>query len=298
MRSRRQPLSHPRSFDRVWSHRAEDGGTKLQAKYVEKPWGQARLPPMFEQNRGMRIGEIWFVGEPDLPLLAKYLFTSEKLSVQVHPDDEQAKVLGHVRGKSECWYILSAEPDACIGLGLTGNFARDELRAAALDGSIGELIDWRPVEPGDFFYVKPGTIHAIGGGITLLEFQQNSDVTYRLYDYGRPRELHLDQAIAIARTEPYPKHLWRRPREEEECVLVDGPEFALAYTRSDCLRHRQRWILPLEGNVRSGSAIAGRGECLLLDPGDRLECSGGRMLIGAAPTRCRKAQTNPSARRR
>ena len=152
---------------------------------------------MFEPPAGQRIGEVWFTGGGDLPLLAKYIFTSERLSIQVHPNDQQARARGLASGKTECWYILDAEPDATIGLGLTREVSPEELRAAALDGSIEQLIDWRPVKAGDFILVPPGTIHAIGAGISLLEFQQNADVTYRLYDYGRPRELHLDDSVAV-----------------------------------------------------------------------------------------------------
>jgi mannose-6-phosphate isomerase len=255
---------------------------KLETRYVEKPWGRSQLPSMFPSANGERIGEVWFVGHPDLPLLPKYLFTSENLSVQVHPDDDQARARGFSRGKSECWYILDAEPDARIGLGLVTQVTRNELRRSAQDGSIDSLIEWRAAKPGDFFYVQPGTIHAIGGGISLLEFQQNSDVTFRLYDYGRPRELHLDDAVAVAHAGRYPEELCRRVEEGEESVLVDGPHFTLVHARSDCLSDRQRWVLPLEGSLRCGSAVAEPGECLLLDPGTRLECDGGRMLIGAA----------------
>jgi mannose-6-phosphate isomerase len=150
---------------------------KLSRKYVEKPWGRTSLPPMFDAPAGQRIGEVWFTGGTDLPLLAKYIFTSERLSIQVHPNDEQARARGLSSGKTECWYILDAEPDAVIGLGLTGQVSAEDLREAALDGSIERLIDWRPVNAGDFIVVPPGTIHAIGAGISLLEFQQNVDVT-------------------------------------------------------------------------------------------------------------------------
>src|SRR4029079_3608748 len=148
--------------------------------FVEKPWGRTRLPPPFANAAGKRIGEIWLGNEGSPPLPSKNLFTTENLSIQVHPDDQQAKLRGFGRGKSECWLILDAEPEAVIGLGLRREVAEDELRAAALDGSIEKLIDWRPVKAGDFFYVSAGTIHAIGGGISLLEFQQNSGATFRL----------------------------------------------------------------------------------------------------------------------
>lgn len=245
---------------------------KLERRYVEKPWGRTELPAMFDAPAGKRIGEVWFTGAGDQPLLVKYLFTSERLSIQVHPNDQQARARGLPRGKSECWTILAAEPDATLGLGLKRDVSADELRAAALDGSIEELMDWRPVRAGDFFMVSAGTIHAVGAGISLIEFQQNSDVTYRLYDYGRPRELHLDDGIAVARREPYAGSLAQHLVPSEHRTLVDGPHFVLVYTDGDALEDRKRWVIPLEG--------ADAGDCLLLQPGERLETDG-RMLIGA-----------------
>jgi mannose-6-phosphate isomerase len=255
---------------------------KLSARYVEKPWGRTRFPPAFSPPSGERIGEIWFTGAADAPLLAKYLFTSERLSVQVHPGDEQARRRGLARGKTECWYVLDAEQGATIGLGLRRELTADELRSAALDGSIVEKMDWRPVEAGDFLYVPPGTIHAIGGGISLLEFQQNSDVTYRLYDYGRPRELHLDDAIAVARRNAYPEHLARHVDGQEDAVLIDGPVFTLVHAHGDRLEDRTRWILPLSGTVRSGGQTAVAGECLLVAAGEQAQADDARLLIGAA----------------
>ena len=253
---------------------------KLQRRYVEKPWGRTQLPPMFDPPAGERIGEVWFTGGGDQPLLVKYLFTSERLSIQVHPDDEQARARGLPRGKSECWYILDAEPGSTLGLGLRREVLGDELRAAALDGSIEQLIDWRPVRPGDFFLVPPGTVHAIGGGISLLEFQQNSDVTYRLYDYGRPRELHLEDGVAVARREPYADSLAQHLSADETRILVDGSQFAVVYTAADALRDRKRWVIPLEGEVTSEGEAARPGECLLIEHGATLG-GNARMLIGA-----------------
>jgi mannose-6-phosphate isomerase len=253
---------------------------KLDRRYVEKPWGRTRLPAMFDAPPGERVGEVWFTNGADLPLLAKYIFTSERLSIQVHPDNEQARARGLTQGKTECWYILEAEPDATLGLGLKRTILSDELRAAALDGSIEQLMDWRPVRAGDFFFVPAGTVHAIGAGISLLEFQQNSDVTYRLYDYGRPRELHLDDGIAVSRPEPYPDGLAQHPGDEEQ-TLVDGPHFTLIHTKRDVLQNRERWVMPLEGTVASAAVVAGAGECLLVKAGETLTTDGGRMLIGA-----------------
>jgi len=255
---------------------------KLKSEYIAKPWGRTQLPPEFPPPREARIGEIWFGSDPGLPLLAKYLFTSEKLSVQVHPNDEQAKARGLPRGKAECWYVVGAGPDATIGLGLRHSLNREELRGAALDGTIMDAIDWRPVRAGDFLYVPPGTIHAIGEGISLLEIQQNSNVTYRLYDYGRPRELHLDDGVAISTLEPYPEELFRHVGEDEQIILVDGPKFTLVQAAADQLRDRTRWVLPLEGSARSSGDVASPGECLLLNPGDSLEADNARLLIAAA----------------
>lgn len=255
---------------------------KLERQYVEKPWGRTRLPVMFDPPAGARIGEVWFTGSGDLPLLAKYIFTSERLSIQVHPNDVQARARGLAQGKTECWYILDAESNAALGVGLTREVSADELRQAARDGSIEQLMNWRPVAAGDFFFVPAGTVHAIGAGISLLEFQQNADVTYRLYDYGRPRELHLDDGAAVASTNPYPEDLIQHLSSGEDRILVDGPHFTLVHSHEDTFFDRQRWIIPIEGEVRSADDVAVAGDCLLLEPGETTTASGARMLIGAA----------------
>jgi mannose-6-phosphate isomerase len=254
---------------------------KLDRHYVGKPWGRTELPAMFDAPPGERIGEVWFTGAGELPLLAKYIFTSERLSIQVHPDDERARARGLKQGKSECWTILEAEPGAKLGLGLKREVSKDELREAALDGSIEELMDWRPVGAGDFIFVPSGTIHAIGAGISLLEFQQNSDITYRLYDYGRPRELHLDDGIAVSNPFRFSDELVQHLSGGERRTLVDGPHFTLVQSGEDALEDRLRWIIPLEGEVRCGSETAKAGDCLLVQPNERIETSGARLLIGA-----------------
>lgn len=194
---------------------------------VEKPWGRTDVPAPFGTGDGARIGEVWFEDDAAQPLLLKYLFTSERLSIQVHPDDAQAQAEGHPHGKEECWYVLDAAPDATIGIGTTRALSGPELHAAALDGSLEHLVDWKPVRAGDFFHIPTGTVHAIGAGITLAEIQQNVDLTYRLYDYGRPRDLHLEAGVAVARGEPYPAALHRHVAHGETATLVDGPLFRL-----------------------------------------------------------------------
>jgi len=163
--------------------------TRLKTTFLEKVWGSTALEPWFPKPAN-KIGEVWFTAEQQLPVLVKFLFTSDKLSVQVHPDGAQ--------GKTEMWHILRAEPGSRIALGFREPVSRERLREAARSGEIERLLHWFPVEAGETYFTPARTVHAIGGGIALCEIQQYSDVTYRLYDYGRPRELHLDQAVAIA----------------------------------------------------------------------------------------------------
>lgn len=132
----------------------------------------------------------------EFPLLLKLLDAREKLSVQVHPDDEYAARVEGKRGKTEAWYILSAQPDAKLVFGVK---VRDsaELRQLSDEGRIEEALNWINVKPGDCLYIRSGTVHAIGGGIVLYEIQQSSDLTYRMWDWGRPRELHTRQALDV-----------------------------------------------------------------------------------------------------
>jgi mannose-6-phosphate isomerase len=196
----------------------------LPVRKVEKPWGRDALPQPFSAPEGQRVGEIWFEPPAALPqLLVKYIFTSEALSVQVHPSNAEtlAKGLGK-QGKEECWLIVDAEPDAVLGIGFKQSLAPEAMRRAAEDGSIEHLMQWHKVRAGDFFYIPAGTVHAIGAGISLIEVQQNSDITYRLYDYGRPRELHLDAGIAVAHGEPYPAELHLSVPDRDDVTLSKG----------------------------------------------------------------------------
>lgn len=145
---------------------------------------------------GTKIGEIWF--EADLPLLVKFVFTSDRLSVQVHPDDEYARAHESSLGKTEMWYVMRADPGARLAIGFRESMTRERLREAAVSGAIEHLLNWIEVQAGDAFFIPAGTVHAIGGGLALCEIQQHSDVTYRLYDFGRPRELHLDKAVEVS----------------------------------------------------------------------------------------------------
>lgn len=177
----------------------------------EKVWGSTVLSPWYPDSRN-KIGEVWFDAPNDVPLLVKFLFTSENLSVQVHPADEYARRQHHgSNGKTEMWHILRADPGARIALGLKRDVTAQELRDASISGAIMDLLHWIEVKPGETFFTPAGTIHAIGAGIALCEIQQISDITYRLYDYGRPRELHLTHGIAVSHLEAY------APADPETC---------------------------------------------------------------------------------
>lgn len=211
-----------------------DQPIQLVPIFRERVWGRYSLAPWFPViPRQTRIGEVWFTFEenstslgislselirehPEVlgtaadhqhpgkcPLLAKLLFTSERLSVQVHPDDAYAEQHHHSLGKTEAWYVLDAEPPGEVAVGLRRPVHSREFREAAESGEIEGLLHWRKVSRGDIVFLPAGTVHAIGGGLTIFEIQENSDITYRLYDYGRPRELHLDHAVAVAKLDAH-----------------------------------------------------------------------------------------------
>lgn len=200
--------------------------------FDERPWGVRDLRPIYTRAVVEPIGESWLTWEDNrvangplagrslaelskefrrgmvgrlscyedrFPLLVKFLFPGSKLSVQVHPDDEQAQKDGYPCGKTECWYVLRAQPGAQVGLGLKSAVTLDEFRQAIEETRAEDLLNWVDVFAGDMLYVAAGTVHTIGGGMILVETQQTSDVTYRLYDYGRPRELHIKEGLAATK---------------------------------------------------------------------------------------------------
>jgi len=176
-----------------------DSVVRLAAEFKEKVWGSEDLRPWYASS-GRRIGEVWFTAAEPLPLLVKLIFTEENLSVQVHPDDAYAERHERSRGKTEMWHILRAAPGAKVALGFREEISAQRLREAAVSGAIMDLLKWFDARPGDTFFIPAGTVHAIGGGLALCEVQQQSDVTYRLYDYGRGRELHLERGLQVSKT--------------------------------------------------------------------------------------------------
>ncbi len=175
---------------------------RIEPRFVERVWGSFQLAPWFP-NPAAKIGEVWF---PAGRLLIKFLFTTEALSVQVHPDDDYARRHHSSAGKTEMWYVLAAQPGARIAAGFAQPVTREQVRGAALDGSIEELLGWHAARAGDTYLTRAGVVHALGAGLVVCEIQQTSDITYRLYDYARQpaRELHLDQGLKVAELGPHP----------------------------------------------------------------------------------------------
>lgn len=253
---------------------------KLQPQLVEKPWGRTDLPAVFSDAQGRRIGEVWFdAADQALPLLIKWLFTSERLSIQVHPDDTEGRAAGFASGKEECWVVVAAEPGAVLGIGTRVSMDQAALHRAALDGEIESLMDWKPVFPGDYFYIPAGTVHAIGAGVTLVEVQQNADVTYRLYDYGRPRELHLEAGVAVSAARPYADPRTGKVATVPSKHLIEGPHFSLWHVCGEAIaewaaKDVPHWIVPLAGTVQAAGIQAKVGECLYLPEPSALSATG------------------------
>ena len=201
---------------------------RIAPRFVSRVWGQKDLRPWYDHvAEGEPIGEVWLTGDdclvetgphagkklstlfaeahqlllgagaasPESPLLIKVIFAREKLSVQVHPDDELAHKHGQPRGKTECWYALAAEPGAQVACGLKTGVTLEKVEEGIRCGTLEESLHMIDVAAGEMIYVDAGTVHAIWPGSILLETQQNCDLTYRMYDYGRPRELHIEKAL-------------------------------------------------------------------------------------------------------
>ena len=172
---------------------------RLTPSLRERVWGRTHLSPWYPDTAAP-TGEAWFLTDRDPPLLVKWIFTSERLSVQVHPDDGE----DGPRGKTEMWHILEADPGATIAMGFREPITRERLWEATRTGEVEDLLRWVPVKPGETYFIPAHTVHAIGAGIVLCEIQQNSDVTYRLWDYGRPRELHVEKAVPLCELGVHP----------------------------------------------------------------------------------------------
>lgn len=266
--------------------------TILPNHRVEKPWGRHDLAPLFPDQPADRppVGEIWYEDPSgrSRELLVKYLFTSERLSVQVHPDDAAAQARGFARGKDEAWIILSAEPDSTIALGLREPMDAASVRAAALDGSIEAMLDWKPVRAGDVIYSPAGTIHAIGKGLRVVEVQQNLDLTYRFYDYGSARELHLDEAMAVSDFGPFADPVPPRELSPGRTVLADRRKFvlerwAMAGRFVVAPGSATIWVMPVEGSASIDGKAVGLGDTVIIEGAAAIEIAPGSTLYVAYP---------------
>ena len=239
---------------------------RLDPKALEKVWGSPDTEPWHPRS-SQKTGEVWFTAPEETRLLVKFLFTSENLSVQVHPPDSTAGP-----GKTETWHVLRAAPGAGLALGFEQPLSREQVRAAALSGEIEGLLRWYRPQPGDTFFVPAGTVHAIGAGLALCEIQQNSDVTYRLYDYGRPRELHLDRSLEVADLGCHPGASVPVSLGEGRRLLVECPYFrtesiTLAAEAPYAGGPRPELWICLEGHGQFGNAEFAPGQVWIVPAG-------------------------------
>ncbi|MDR3764560.1 MAG: class I mannose-6-phosphate isomerase [Acidobacteriota bacterium] len=232
----------------------------VHPEFHERVWGTRDLRPYFTHTvEGEPIGEVWLTGDtcqvsggplagktlaevssaygaefvgaasaqPNrFPLLIKFLFPRQKLSVQVHPDDARAHEIGEPCGKTECWYVARSVAGAQVGLGLRPGIDVEMFRMAIEQKQAEHMLNWLDVAAGQMIYVDAGTVHAMGPNAIFIETQQNSDLTYRLYDYGRPRQLHLEQGLACLRARTHAGLVPPR-RVEEHDLLLAAPRFVV-----------------------------------------------------------------------
>ena len=280
---------------------------RLLPWFSERVWGKKDLRPWYESTgTDELVGEAWLTG-PDsvietgdlagkklglvaaefgaelvgtgdeFPLLVKILFPNDKLSVQVHPDDEHAQAIGQPRGKTECWYVLEAEAGATIALGLKPGVTVEQVRKSGVDGTMEELLEQVPVSVGDMVFVDAGTVHAIGPGVVLLETQQTSDVTYRMFDYGRPRELHLEQGVGVMKLKTRAGKV--KPKKMDGFVrLIEEKYFVVDRFDLD-LMEEKRVSMPA-----AGCLVGLSGTVVVITPGDEVELLAGQAVV--VPVNC------------
>jgi mannose-6-phosphate isomerase len=256
-----------------------------QSRELQKPWGVTDLRPWGDMdNAGRPVGEICYerssVNAAEPELLLKILLTDQPLSIQVHPDDIYAQSMGLPRGKTEAWYVLAAKPGAAVALGLKHDVTPEAMRRAIDDGSVADLVAWRTVSPGDAVVVPAGTIHAIGPGLVIAEVQQRSDTTFRLFDHGRDREIHVDHALATAQAGPSRVQMPAKRLANGRTLLASNPHFVFerlelepdSTWRFDA--SRETWLLILDGYARAGGLEVVKGDAVFAEA-ERVELQAG-----------------------
>jgi mannose-6-phosphate isomerase len=269
---------------------------RLRPWFSERVWGRESLKPWYaETGTKERVGEAWLTGPEcvvetgelegrsfesvskdflggEFPLLVKLLFPNEKLSVQVHPDDGHAQAMGQARGKTECWYALEAKPGAEVALGLKDGATAKQVEKAIHEGTLEDLLKWVPVEKGEMIFVDAGTVHAIGPGMVLLETQQTSDTTFRLYDYGRPRELHLEQGLKVMKSKTRAGKV--KPREMDGFTrLIEEQYFSVDRFE---LEKFEEATLKMDA---PGCLVGLKGTVAVITPGDEVELTPGQAVV-------------------
>ena len=277
-------------------------------EFYERVWGTRDLRPYFSRPvEGEPIGEVWLTGEEcrvangplagqtlrDLalrygtsltgeaapeaarfPLLIKFLYPRQKLSVQVHPDDEGARRVGQACGKTECWYVARAVEGAQVGLGLRPGITREMFRMAIEANQAEHMLNWLDVRAGEMIYVDAGTVHAVGANSILVETQQNCDITYRLYDYGRPRQLHLEEGMAAIREKTHAGWVTRQVARQVTPQEANGYEVLLS---SPCFMvERYKVERPVVLTAAPGKSSVQVLVCL--DGGAVVECAASQPL--------------------
>lgn len=298
---------------------------RLEPWFRTRIWGFNDLAPWYNyKTEGEPIGEVWLTGEMckaatgplagqsleqitsqhghellgntygdgEFPLLIKILFPKERLSVQVHPDDAMARKYGEPRGKTECWYALDAQPGARVALGIKPGVTREQVRAGIESATLENLLEMVPVSKGDLLFVDAGTVHAMEPGLVVLETQQTSDLTYRMYDYGRPRELHLEKSFEAMRLQT---RAGKIPPQSvnNHSVLINEKYFSI-----------ERW--PLNSAKDSAQVASSTGGLQILfivegkinisaDGGDSFPVNRCELVVIPASSRNVRVQAEPSA---
>ena len=248
---------------------------------ADGPYAGKPLSALIEEEGKTRILGTRGGAFEDFPVLVKFIDAAKPLSIQVHPDDAYAKAHGEPFGKNEMWYILHAEPDAFLYLGFRKEITEADFRARIADQTLTDVLNRVPVHPGDSFFIKAGTLHAIGAGITLAEIQQNSNATYRVFDYGRTdkdgntRPLHVEQALAVTKRVPYEPqtdaypHVAVCPSFTVDRLYLDGGRLSRADGTADDVSFLHLLVTDGEGTLRTddGTVPFRKGDSLFITAG-------------------------------
>jgi len=273
------PLPEGKTFGESWEVSAHLNGPSIVS---EGPWAGQALPQVLRREGARFLGRVNFQKfGTTFPLLIKYLDIHDKLSIQVHPDNAYALEHEGEFGKSECWYILKASPDARLILGMAAGVTREDFAWRSKQGRWEGLFNEVKVTTGDFIHIVPGTVHAtLSGSVLLCEIQQNSDTTYRIYDFDRlengvKRPLHLDNALEVIRFAEQPRvtHAASRTRQAYDGAVVE-PLVADEHYTIDRLDINGTWKEPAEDRfkvlsiVEGGGAVVHAGKAWLLNEGE------------------------------